>query len=186
MKNAQIPILGIAAYSGTGKTTLLTQLIPILQNAGIRVGLIKHSHHNFEIDKPEKDSYRLRKSGASPVMLVSSHRRAIITEFSSITEPRLENQLKVFDQSELELILVEGFKKEHFPKIELHRPLLKHPLLFPNDPSIIALATDESINPPSAFINALTTKHSLPILLDINKPSEIATFIVNDFLGVAP
>jgi len=183
MKNAQIPILGFAAYSGTGKTTLLSQLIPLLQNAEIRVGLIKHSHHNFEIDKPEKDSYVLRKAGASPVMLVSSHRRAIITEFSDIMEPKLDDQLKAFDQSRLDLILVEGFKTEHFPKIELHRPILKHPLLFPDDSSVIALATDESIKPPSDFINALKTRHTLPILLNINKPEEVADFILNDFLG---
>lgn len=81
MKNAKVPILGFAAFSGTGKTTLLTQLIPILKQKGLRIGLIKHSHHDFQIDQPGKDSFRLREAGASPVMLVSTHRRAIITEF---------------------------------------------------------------------------------------------------------
>lgn len=183
MKNAQIPILGFAAYSGTGKTTLLSQLIPLLQNASLRVGLIKHSHHNFEIDKPQKDSYVLRKAGASPVMLVSSHRRAVITEFSDIMEPRLDNQLKAFDQTGLDLILVEGFKTEKFPKIELHRPSLKHPLLFPADPSVIALAIDECIKPPSNFINILKSQYTVPALLNINQPIEVADFILNDFLG---
>ena len=180
MKNAQIPILGFAAHSGTGKTTLLTKLIPLLRNANIRLGLIKHSHHNFEIDKPEKDSYRLRKSGASPVMLVSSHRRAIITEFDTITEPRLDTQLKAFDQSELDLILVEGFKAEHFPKIELYRPSLNKPLLFPNDPTIIALATDDSRHPTLSTHNC-----PVPMLLDINNPHAIASFILHEFLGLA-
>lgn len=173
MKNAQVPILGFAAVSGTGKTTLLTQLIPLLKNQGIRVGLIKHSHHNFEIDKPGKDSYRLRTAGATPVMLVSSHRRAIITEFNEIKEPRLEDQLLAFEQSELDLILVEGFKAENFPKIELHRPSLNKDLIFPDDPSIIAIATDVTLNSPQ----------STPTQLDLNNPIQITQYILQHFLG---
>lgn len=174
MKNAQIPILGFAAFSGTGKTTLLTKLIPILKQSGLRIALIKHSHHNFEIDKPGKDSYRLREAGASTVMLVSSHKRAVITEFNEIKEPTLDDQLKILEQSELDLILVEGFKAEIFPKIELHRPSLKKPLIYPNDPSIIALASDDP-----ALEN-----HS-PTYLDINNPQLIADFILNNFLGMS-
>ena len=121
MLNAQIPILGFVAASGTGKTTLLTQLIPILKQSGLRIGLIKHSHHDFEIDQPGKDSFRLREAGASSVMLVSRYRRAMITELTPEQELRLDDQLKQFDQTELDLILVEGFKAENFPKIELHR-----------------------------------------------------------------
>lgn len=174
MKNAKIPVLGFAAPSNTGKTTLLTKLIPLLRDAGLRVGLIKHCHHNFEIDQPEKDSYRLRKSGASPVMLVSSRRRAIITEFNTMAKPTLDTQLAAFDQSTLDLILVEGFKTEPLPKIELFRAALNHPLLFPNDPTIIALATDtKNIQ--------LTPKR--PTLLDLNQPTEIAAFILTVFLG---
>jgi len=171
MKNAHVPILGFAAYSGTGKTTLLTKLIPLLKEHGLRVALIKHSHHNFEIDKPGKDSYRLREAGATPVMLVSSHRRAIITEFDSIIEPKLEDQLKALDQSNLDLILVEGFKAEIFPKIELHRPSLEKPLIFPKDPSIIAIATDSK----ALELNS-------PTHLDINNPLLITDFIINTFL----
>ena len=187
MKNAQIPILGFAAYSGTGKTTLLTKLIPLLKKSGLRVGLIKHSHHNFEIDKPGKDSFRLREAGASPVMLVSSHRRAIITEFSKIHEPRLDEQLNALDQSELDLILVEGFKAECFPKIELHRPSLKKTLFFPTDPDIIAIATDDEINlTPSntALLAPEIAELSIPSLLDINNPNLIAEFIMNQFFGI--
>jgi len=185
MKNIGIPILGFAAHSGTGKTTLLTQLIPLLINAGLRVGLIKHSHHNFEIDKPGKDSYRLREAGASPVMLVSSHRRATITEFTKVTEPRLFEQIKAMDTSNLDLILVEGFKAECFPKIELHRPSLNNKLFFPNDPNIIAIATDIVLS-VTAFNSGIpeTELSSInhPPKLDLNNPVQISSFILHSFL----
>lgn len=171
MQHAHIPILGFAAFSGTGKTTLLTQTIPILKHHGLRIGLIKHSHHNFQIDQPGKDSFRLREAGASPVMLVSTHRRAIITEFTPEREPRLDDQLQVFDQSELDLILVEGFKAEQFPKIELHRPSLNKPLLYPNDPDIIAIASDCTLKTPDYLTH-----------LDINQPEMIASFVLNQFM----
>ena len=172
MKNAKVPILGFAAFSGTGKTTLLTQLIPLLQARNLRVGLIKHSHHNFEIDHPGKDSYRLRKAGASPIMMVSRYRRAVITEYPEAIEPHLFDQLAYFDQSRVDIILVEGFKREHFPKIELHRPSLNKPLLFPNDNSIIAIARDASLPDP------------VPIpQLDLNRPDNVAEFILDWFLN---
>ncbi len=172
MKNANVPILGFAAFSGTGKTTLLTQLIPLLQARNLRVGLIKHSHHNFEIDHPGKDSYRLRKAGASPIMMVSRYRRAIITEYPEAIEPRLFDQLAYFDVSRVDIILVEGFKREHFPKIELHRPSLNKPLLFPNDESIIAIARDAPLPSPVAIPQ-----------LDLNRPDNIAAFILDWFLN---
>ena len=171
MQHAHIPLLGFAAFSGTGKTTLLTQIIPILKHQGLRIGLIKHSHHNFQIDQPGKDSFRLREAGASPVMLVSTHRRAIITDITPAQEPRLNDQLKHFDQSELDLILVEGFKAEPFPKIELHRPSLNKPLLYPNDPNIIAIASDCPLQTPDTLTQ-----------LDLNQPDMIAAFILNQFM----
>jgi molybdopterin-guanine dinucleotide biosynthesis adapter protein len=174
LKNAKIPILGFAAFSGTGKTTLLTHLIPILKQDGLRIGLIKHSHHNFQIDQPGKDSFRLREAGASPVMLVSTHRRAIITEFQSVTEPLLDEQLLALNQSELDLILVEGFKATQFPKIELHRPSLNKPLFYPNDPSIIAVASDMPLDIPSTLVR-----------LDLNRPDLIAQFITQQFMRSA-
>lgn len=144
--NATAPkILGFAAYSGTGKTTLLKQLIPLLTGQGVKVGLIKRSHHDFEIDKPGKDSHELRKAGASPVMISSSHRRAIITEHADPRERSLAEELAFFDTDSVDLILVEGFKLELFPKIELHRQAVGKPLLFPGDPSIIAIATDAEL-----------------------------------------
>ncbi|MGB1702796.1 MAG: molybdopterin-guanine dinucleotide biosynthesis protein B [Cycloclasticus sp.] len=164
-----LPVLGFSANSGTGKTTLISLLLPLLKERGLQVGLIKHSHHNFETDQPGKDSYRLRKAGASPVLLVSKYRRAIITELPG-DEPRLEDQLACFPADSLDLMIVEGFKHESFPKIELHRAELKAPLLFRQDPSIIAIASDTPLST------------SLPCL-DLNKPEEVADFIYNEFLS---
>lgn len=172
MQHALVPILGFAAYSGVGKTTLLSRIIPLLKQQGLRVGLIKHGHHNFDVDIPGKDSYRLRQAGASPVMIVSKYRRAIITELTPGQEPRLDDQLKLFDQSELDLVLVEGFKAEIFPKIELHRTGLGHPLLYPNDPNIIAIACDGALDIPADLAQ-----------LDINQPEQVAAFILTRFIN---
>ena len=172
MQHAQVPLLGFAAFSGMGKTTLLAQIIPLLKCHGLRIGLIKHSHHNFQIDQPGKDSFRLREAGASPVMLISSHRRAIITEISNEKEPSLDEELKLFDQSEVDLILVEGFKAEKFPKIEIHRPSLNKPLLYPADLNIIAIATDHKMETPDYLIQ-----------LNLNQPEMIAEFILKQFMG---
>lgn len=166
-------VLGFAAYSGTGKTTLLAQLIPILKRRGLRIGVIKHSHHDFEIDQPGKDSHRLRAAGASPVMIVSPYRRAIITEFSKQHDIHLAEQLASFPKEDLDLILVEGFRHENFAKIELHRVNLGKPLLFPNDNSIIAIASDQPI----------AAAKSIPCL-DLNDTEAIADFICSSFFEV--
>lgn len=171
MLHTDIPILGFAAFSGTGKTTLLTQLIPILKRQNLRIGLIKHSHHNFEIDQPGKDSYRLREAGAMTVLLASKHRRAIITEFEPAQEPRLADQIRAIGQLNLDLILVEGFKAELFPKIEIHRPSLNKPLLYPNDRNIIAVASDSRLELPEHLTG-----------LDLNAPDMIADYILNRFM----
>lgn len=170
--NLKTPILGFAAFSGTGKTTLITKLLPLLISKGVKTGLVKHSHHDFDIDQPGKDSYRLRKAGASPVMLVSKYRRTIITEREIMDEPILATELTYLDQSEIDLVIVEGFKHETMPKIELHRPSLGKPLLFPNDKNIIAIAADENIGQDS----------TVP-LLDINNPEQISQFIIEKFLN---
>ncbi len=171
---ARVPLLGFAAFSGTGKTTLLRQLIPLLNAAGLRVGLIKHAHHAFEVDHPGKDSYELRHAGATPVMLSASHRRAIITEHAEPADPVLNEELAYFDQTAIDLVLVEGFKREAFPKIELHRPALGHPLLYPADDTIIALAADDaSLLPPT-----------IP-QLDLNQPGQLCAFILDRFLPAA-
>ncbi|EOD54810.1 bifunctional molybdopterin-guanine dinucleotide biosynthesis protein MobB/MoeA [Aeromonas molluscorum 848] len=136
-----LPLLGFVAWSGTGKTTLLERLIPLLNRRGLRLGVLKHTHHDFDIDQPGKDSYRLRKAGASQVMAASSMRHARIVETPN-GEARFSDLLASFDWEILDLLLVEGFKHQHFPKIELHRGAIGRPLLFPDDPDIVALVSD--------------------------------------------
>ncbi len=170
MLKTSIPVLGFAAYSGSGKTTLLVRLLPLLKQQGLRLGCIKPTHHRFEIDCPGKDSYALRAAGASQVLIGSRHRWALIVESESEKPPALADLIEHLHQDKLDLILVEGFKLERIPKIEIHRPSLGKPLLFPSDPSFIAVATDAPLEVGTA----------LP-LLDLNAPAAIAEFIINDF-----
>ncbi|HHX8292324.1 TPA: bifunctional molybdopterin-guanine dinucleotide biosynthesis adaptor protein MobB/molybdopterin molybdotransferase MoeA [Vibrio diabolicus] len=138
-----IPILGFAAYSGTGKTTLLEALLPKLTEAGLRIGMLKHAHHNFDVDKPGKDSYRLRKAGASQMLIASRNRFALMTETPE-AEAEFEYLLTRFDEDKLDVVLVEGCKNIAFPKIELHREEVGKPWLYPNDENIIAIASDSA------------------------------------------
>ena len=172
MNKHDCPLLGFVAFSGTGKTTLLTQLIPLLKAQGLKLGLIKHAHHRFDIDIPGKDSYELRKAGANQVLVASQQRWAMITETpEQDSDPELADMLAQLDQAALDLVLVEGFKHVAFPKLELHRPSLGHPLLFPDDADIIAIATDAPLAQPT----------SLPVL-DINQPETVAAFIQQHIL----
>lgn len=141
--NSPIPLIGFAAFSGTGKTTLLRQLIPALTSKGLNIAVIKHAHHNFDIDVPGKDSYEIRQAGAQQV-LVSSSRLMALMEVQSIDliEPSLSTLIPRLDCSKLDLILVEGFKHEAIAKVELHRCSLDKPLLYPSDQNIIAIASD--------------------------------------------
>jgi len=175
LSNARVPVLGFAAFSGTGKTTLLLKLLPLLRARGLRIGMIKHAHHSFDIDHVGKDSYALRKSGASQMLVGSRSRWALVVENEIEREPALDELLAELRQERLDLVLVEGFKHEPFPKIELHRPSLRRPLLFPSDPSIIAVASD----------GPLATEAGLP-LLDLNDPSQIADFVTSQVMGQAP
>lgn len=160
------PVLGFVAYSGTGKTTLLEKLIPLLKQRGIRIALIKHAHHDFDIDKPGKDSHRLRMAGADQVMVASQKRWALMHENQQDEdEPNLKELLCHFNPDHIDLMLVEGFKHEHYPKIELQRQELGKPPLHPNDPDIIALASDTQ-----------QSNIELP-QLDINQPEMIADFV---------
>ena len=167
MITAAVPILGFAAYSGTGKTSLLIKLIPLLKAEGLRVGVIKHAHHKVDVDKPGKDSYELRKAGAGQVLLATAQRWALMVEEEVVGDPDLQTMLNRLDCSSLELILVEGFRHVPFPKIELHRPSLGKPLLFPLDSSIIAVATD----------GKLSQITEMP-LLDLNDPVAIRDFVL--------
>jgi molybdopterin-guanine dinucleotide biosynthesis adapter protein len=142
-----------------------------LKADGLRIAVVKHAQHQFEIDHPRKDSYELRKSGATQMLVASRGRMALITETDDRNEPDLPSMLTHLDPTCLDLVLVEGFKRAAIPKIELHRPSLGKPLLCVNDPDIIAIATDEEIS-------------SLPkgiAVLDLNQPTAIASFIRNQF-----
>lgn len=165
-----LPVLGFCAFSGTGKTTLLEQLIPLLVAENIRVALIKHAHHNFEIDHPNKDSYKLYHAGASKMLIIAKKRVAIIERFEpNRDEPTLQESVDLLNPNNLDLVLVEGFKTEHFPKIELHRSALNKPLMFPNDPDIIAFSSDKALlDMPK--LNKIT-----PIAL--NEPTQFINFI---------
>lgn len=163
-----LPLIGFSAFSGTGKTTLLKRLLPILRERGLRIAVIKHAHHLFEIDHPGKDSHELRAAGASQTLVASRRRMALVTEFEQgHPEPTLNELLSALDPNGIDLVLVEGFKHAAFPKIELHRPALGKPMLCLRDPQIVAIATDGEI--PAA-------PDALP-RLDLNDPDEIARFI---------
>ncbi|MDH3386984.1 MAG: molybdopterin-guanine dinucleotide biosynthesis protein B [Gammaproteobacteria bacterium] len=169
--NAPIPILGFSAWSGTGKTTLLRQLIPALKERGLRVSVIKHAHHHFDLDFPGKDSYELRKAGAEQTVICTTTRMATITEFHSPgEEPSLQHIIASLDTERVDMILVEGYKDIRFPKIELHRETLGKPYFYDHDDSIIAIACDAAL-PADTGIT----------ILDINDIEAIARFIFEDF-----
>jgi molybdopterin-guanine dinucleotide biosynthesis protein MobB len=161
------PVLGFAAFSGTGKTTLLKQLIPLLAQRGVHAGVIKHAHHSFDVDKPGKDSYELRKAGARQMLVASDRRWALITENDTVADPKLDDLIARLDSGRIDLVLVEGFKQAPFARIELHRPSLGHPLLYPDDHHIIAVAADAALD-----------TGDLP-LLDINDAAEVTEFILS-------
>jgi len=164
MINSLPPLLAIAAYSGTGKTTLLKQLIPLLKQQQIRIGLIKHTHHDMDVDTPGKDSYELRKAGASQTLVANDRRWALMTETPEQQPLDLMYLASRFDSSKVDLILVEGFKHEPISKIVLYREEVGKPLESMLDKYVIAVASDKKTN-------------DILRQLDINRPEEIAVFI---------
>ena len=164
------PLLGFAAYSGTGKTTLLVKLIPELKKRGLRIAVIKHAHHNFDVDKPGKDSYELRKAGAAPMLISSSRRTVIMIDNEVETEPELESLLSHIPADSVDMVLVEGFKQWPFVKIELHRETTGKPLMYNTDSNIIAIAHDRGTK-------NLLTDTQIP-QLDLNNIHEIADFVL--------
>lgn len=146
----KLPVLGIvAAGSNAGKTTAITQLLPALAKHNIRVSVIKHAHHKFDIDHPGKDSYNIREAGAVQTLVASGKRWALMTEMTRVLEHHdeadLDELLSQLNPTYADLILVEGFKQAAIPKIEIHRPSLGLPLLADNDANIIALVTDKPV-----------------------------------------
>jgi molybdopterin-guanine dinucleotide biosynthesis protein B len=164
-------VFGIAGYSGSGKTTLLEKLLPRITALGLRVSVIKHAHHTFDIDKPGKDSYRHREAGASEVLLASSQRWVMMNELRGAPEPTLQEYLSHF--SPCDLILVEGFKQEAIPKLEVHRPANGKPPLWPENSHIVAVACDEPLASPLPA--------HLP-QLDLNDADAIVRFILTTLL----
>ena len=167
-------IIGFAAYSGTGKTTLIKEIIKILKGLDYRVSVIKHAHHDFDIDLPGKDSYEIRKSGAENMLVSSKNRWALMHENNYHDELSLVDLLGKLDNLKYDLILIEGFKTEPFPKIELYREEINknRGLLSESDENIVAIATESATK-----LNTNLT------VLDINKPQDIVNFIIN-FLDI--
>ena len=162
-------IFGFAGYSGSGKTTLIEKLIPLFLGRGIKVSLIKHAHHAFDVDTPGKDSYRHRHAGCSEVLVTSSRRWVLMHELRGAVEPDLNEQ--IMHLSPCDLLLVEGFKHEPIPKIEVYRTVVDEPLLHPHDANIVAIATDAPLDT------------ALP-RLDLNQPPQVAEFMLAH-LGLA-
>lgn len=158
-------VFGFAGYSGSGKTTLLEQLIPYFTGVGLRLALIKHAHHDFDIDQPGKDSFRHRKAGADEVLITSDQRWALMHELRGAPEPDLTAHLARL--SPCDLVLVEGFKHAAIPKLEIYRTANAKPWLFPQDTHIIAIASDSRL------------KTTLP-LFDLNAVESIGQFILNN------
>ena len=136
-------VIGLAGWSVAGKTTLLTRLIPHFNALGFSVSVIKHAHHQFDVDVPGKDSWRHREAGAAEVLVASSNRWALMHELRGAAEPRLPELLSKL--SAVDLVVVEGFKREPHRKIEVHRAANDKPLLFPDDPGIFGIAADVAI-----------------------------------------
>jgi molybdopterin-guanine dinucleotide biosynthesis protein B len=136
-------IIGLAGWSGSGKTTLITKLIPRLIARGIRVSTLKHAHHGFDLDQPGKDSFFHRAAGATEVIISSAKRWAILHELRE--EPEWDLRGLVAKMSPVDLVLVEGFKRDTFPKLEIYRAANGKPLIHPEDPHIIAVASDVAL-----------------------------------------
>jgi molybdopterin-guanine dinucleotide biosynthesis protein B len=137
-------IFGFAGWSGSGKTTLIEKLIPIFVARGLKVSLIKHAHHTFDVDQPGKDSYRHRHAGCTEVLVSSSRRWALVHELRGAPEPGFAELLEHL--SPCDLVLVEGFKREHVPKLEVYRAATGEPLLHPQDRDIVGIASDRRLD----------------------------------------
>lgn len=162
-----IPVLGFCAYSGTGKTTLLKKLIPALNQRGLKIGVVKHAHHNFDIDIPGKDSFEMRKVGAKQILVASHVRWALITEQQVDGDPELTPLLKQIDANNLDIVLVEGFKKLALPKIELYRADHHKPFIYTQDDNILAVACCDQTDLPTEIKR-----------LDLNNIEQIADYVM--------
>lgn len=163
-------VVGFAGFSGSGKTTLVEQLIPALKLRGQRVSVVKHAHHRFDIDHPGKDTWRHREAGAFEVLAASPKRMVLMRELEAVTEHSVHDLLAQL-QSDVDWVLVEGFKQSNLPKVEVWRQAHGKPLRFPDDPHIVAVATDN--------------RHTLPVsahcpVLDLNGADDVAAWLVDN------
>lgn len=158
-------VFGLAGWSGAGKTTLMVELVRRIAESGLKVSTIKHAHHSFDIDRPGKDSFRHREAGATEVMVATSARWALMHEMRKAPEWDLEDLLAHMEP--VDLLLIEGFKAHAHDKVEVHRPSLGKPMLWPDDPHIVAVASDVPLD-------------ALPVpRLDLSDPAAIVHFILN-------
>lgn len=172
------PVVGFVGSSGSGKTTLITAVLPLLRAEGLRVAVLKHAHCGFDMDRPGKDSYRVREAGASEVLIASRSRWAHLGELEDdLDEPPFRALLERFDPARVDLVLAEGFAREAYPKIEVYRPALgEPPRCWPGDSMVIAVATDAPLAVPRPVRR-----------LDLNAPHEVARLLLECRAGaVAP
>ena len=162
-------VMGIAGWSGAGKTTLLSRLIPVLVGRGFSVSTIKHAHHHFDVDYPGKDSHTHRVAGAKEVLVSSVNRFALMHELRGEVEPSLAQLLSML--APVDFVLVEGYKPEQHPKIEVHRVANGKPFLYPNDPTILALASDAAIADRNVTLLALENAEELADFVQENAVS---------------
>jgi len=165
-------IIGLAGWSGSGKTTLITKLIPRLTARGISVSTLKHAHHGFDLDQPGKDSFFHRAAGASEVIISSANRWAILHELRG--QPEWDLAALMGKMSPVDLVLVEGFKRDAFPKLEIHRIANGKPLIHPQDPHIVAVASDSAVSA------------ALVPVIDLNDIEAIADLLLKHAVPIAP
>lgn len=172
MQNPSVPILGICGHKKSGKTQLIIELLKHFNERGLHIAIIKHEHEHFHIDQPKHDSFHLREAGAQQVLLTSSQRWALMFERDYAQQPSIEAHIADLHTENLDLVMVEGNSGNTFPKLEVHRPKMCKPLLFPNDSLITAVATDS----PLILADEM-------ILLDLNDTKIIADFICEEIIA---
>ncbi len=163
-------VLGIIGWSGSGKTTLLVALVPLLRARGLTVSTIKHTHHGFDMDRPGKDTYRHREAGAHEVLVASSARWALLHEVVG-EEPGLPDLLTKLDP--VDIVLVEGFKTHPYPKLEVHRPSLGKPPIWPDAPDVVAVASDADLDAGGR------------VVLNLNDPAGVLDWILHQLAFVS-
>lgn len=163
-------VVGFAGYSGSGKTTLVEQLIPALRLRGLKVSVIKHAHHNFDIDHPGKDTWRHREAGAVEIVAASPKRLVIMREYEGGTEHEVHALIARLS-ADVDWVLVEGFKRSSLPKIEVWRPASGQPVIYPGQARVLAVATDSP--------QALPEPPARPVL-DLNRPDDVAAWLVDN------